>query len=129
MKPLPHATFSEVPLSAIKPSGWLRQLLELQGDGLTAHLDEIGYPFDTDAWTSRRVSRTWEPYEQNAYWIDGMLRLGHLLNSKSLIRKAKNTLDHVLENQDADGYLGPLFLKRTYPQEIVRSKEIQHAEY
>jgi hypothetical protein len=41
------ALFHEVPLSAIKPTGWLRTFLQNQKDGLTGHLEHAGYPFHT----------------------------------------------------------------------------------
>lgn len=126
---LPRAVFAELPLGSGRPAGWLLRLLRRQRDGLTGHLDEIGYPFDTDAWRSRRVSRWWEPYEQNAYWIDGMLRLGRLLGDRALTGKAKGFLDAIIARQDADGYLGPQFLKRTYPQEFLRSDRFPLAAY
>ena len=105
LKPAQRAVFAELPIRTGKPAGWLRQLLERQRDGLTGHLDEIGYPFDTAAWKSLRVSRTREPYERNAYWVDGMMRVAHLLDSKPLLAKV-----------------------RAYPQEFVRSKDIPLAD-
>ena len=111
-----HARFCELPLTAIEPEGWLRCYLEKQRDGLTGHLDEIGYPFSTVGWAGPKIEiglrgPGWEPYEQTAYWFDGMIRCGHLLGDEFLIAKAKKQIDYVLEHADADGYLGPEFLK------------------
>ncbi|MBP7829923.1 MAG: glycoside hydrolase family 127 protein [Kiritimatiellae bacterium] len=110
--------FRELDLASIRPSGWLRRWLERQRDGLTGHLDHAGYPFDTRGWRDDpirrdgRALRSWWPYEQTAYWIDGMARLGALLGDNELLRKAFRQLDHVLDRPDADGYLGPAVLKK-----------------
>lgn len=110
------AKFYELPLSSIKPEGWLRVYLENQRDGLTGHLETIGYPFDTGGWTNPKIQTQaalagWWPYEQTAYWIDGMIRCGVLLRDEFLISKAKVQIDHVLDHADPDGYLGPKHLK------------------
>ena len=44
----PFAVFSELPLTAIQPAGWLRARLRLQASGLTGHLDETGYTLGQD---------------------------------------------------------------------------------
>jgi uncharacterized protein len=114
-----YARFKELPLSAIKPDGWLRRYLEKQRDGLTGHLEAAGSPFDSAGWGLPKVEihyeasvcRDWWPYEQTGYWIDGMIRCGYLLDDKFLITKARRHIDHVLENPGTDGYLGPDFLK------------------
>ena len=72
------AKFHELPLTSIKPRGWLRTYLEKQQDGLTGHLEVMGYPFDTGGWTNTKIKTRsalagWWPYEQTAYWIDGMI--------------------------------------------------------
>jgi len=111
--------FSEVALSSIHPEGWLRRFLEIQRDGLTGHLEAAGYPFDTPGWAaSRVVSRgfeDWAPYEQNGYWVDGMIRCGRLLRDDFLVRKARKQIDYVLKHADRDGYLGPKSLKKELP--------------
>jgi len=45
----PYAKMSPVPIVAIHPEGWLRQYLVNQRNGLTGHLEEAGYPFNTIA--------------------------------------------------------------------------------
>jgi DUF1680 family protein len=110
-----YRKFRELPLSAIEPESWLRRYLEKQRAGLTGHLDEAGYPFNTKGWASPKVvsrgSAHWWPYEQTAYWIDGMTRAGYLLRDDFLIQKARQQLDYVLDHAGRDGYLGPVFMR------------------
>lgn len=110
------AKFIELPLTAIQPTGWLKKTLEMQRDGLTGHLENAGYPFDAIWWgadttAGNKSTEKWWPYEQNAYWIDGMVRTGYLLNDKFLIDKSTSQIDYVLNHPDTDGYLGPRFMK------------------
>jgi hypothetical protein len=113
-----YSQFIESPVTTIRPTGWLRDFLLLQRDGLTGHLENGGKPFDdaSISWTELRdLGRDfnyWGYYEQNAYWIDGMLRCGALLGDGFLLNKAGAVIKHVLDNADEDGYLGPRFIKR-----------------
>jgi uncharacterized protein len=110
-----YAVFQELPIRAIKPAGWLRRYLELQRDGLTGHLEAAGFPFNTEGWAAPLVEHKsgtgWWPYEQTAYWIDGMIRCGHLLDDAFLIEKACRQIEYVLARADKTGYLGPAFMK------------------
>lgn len=108
--------FRERPITSISPRGWIREFLSRQKSGLTGRLNETGYPFDCDPWLhdgvdDRRARRGWWPYEQAAYWIDGLMRCGLLLGDTSLIEKARVHIDHVLSEQAEDGYLGPSFMR------------------
>ncbi|MGO9479398.1 MAG: hypothetical protein ACLP7I_15825, partial [Limisphaerales bacterium] len=37
-----YASFKEIPITSIQPSGWLRTYLETQRNGLTGHLEVAG---------------------------------------------------------------------------------------
>ncbi|MEI8242642.1 MAG: beta-L-arabinofuranosidase domain-containing protein [bacterium] len=106
----------ELPLAACHPQGWLKRYLRTMRDGLTGHLEAAGYPFNTEGWMALGKygvkGDDWGPYEQNGYWVDGLLRCGHLLGDRRLIRKGVRNIEHVLRTADCDGYLGPQFLKR-----------------
>ena len=109
------AKLNEVPLTSVQPRGWLRQYLEHQRDGLTGHIEAAGFPYNTGAWMMPMINikgyPSWWPYEQTAYWIDGLARCGYLLGDPGLIARATSQIDCVLEHADSDGYLGPAFMK------------------
>lgn len=110
-----YAEFSEIPLTAIEPQGWLKAYLETQKNGITGHLDATGgFPFNIYGWAGPGISDV-PPnpyvYEQTGYWVDGMIRCGYLLQDKFLIDKATAHTNYVLSHPDKDGYLGPLDLK------------------
>lgn len=116
-----YAKFSEVPITSIKPEGWLKKYLENQRDGLTGHLDEgmCGYPFDNIGWadTTANIDPNspyphWYTYEQNGYWVDGLIRTGLLLNDKFLIDKANKSIDFTLNHPAEDGFLGSHILRK-----------------
>src|ERR1039458_3255555 len=39
--PVASGAFAQLPLSSVKPRGWLRDQLEIQAGGLSGHLDEF----------------------------------------------------------------------------------------
>lgn len=113
----------EVSLGTLKPTGWLRSFLDRQRTGLTGHLEVAGYPFNTEGWLadhlplSDRGGSGWWPYEQIAYWVDGMIRCGILLDDVTLKEKARRSIDHVLAHPDRDGYLGPDAMKSLHGEQ------------
>jgi len=111
-----HARYFETYLTSTTPAGWLQRWLELQKHGLTGHLEVAGYPFNTRMWAGPALPMThgepWWPYEQTAYWIDGLIRCGYLLGDDALLKKSKQQIDHVLKHASKDGYLGPKSCKR-----------------
>lgn len=117
-----YGKFKPIPANAITPKGWLKQYLMNQRDGLTGHLDNAGYPFNTVGWAADSIPNNtsverWWPYSQNAYWVDGMLRCGLLLNDTFLLNKARKSIYYVLAHPDSTGFLGPQFIKPNYERD------------
>src|SRR6185369_15090627 len=93
-----------LPLGAIRPTGWLREQLRIQADGLSGHLDE----FWPDIANSRWIGGDAEGWERGPYWLDGIVPLAYLLDDERLKAKAQRWIDQILAHQDADGWLGPV---------------------
>jgi uncharacterized protein len=122
----PYAKFHELRVTSIRPEGWLRQFLLKQRNGLTGHLDHTLEPFMYPSWNTFSPARfqekdtEWFPYEQNAFWIEGMLRCGHLLGDAFLIGKARTFTNFVLEHPAGSGYLGPRHIgKMRWPHAVL----------
>ena len=123
----PFARLRELPVTAIRPSGWIRNYLEKQRDGLTGHLGTLGWPFDTDCWAGRDPGKGphipdlfyWAAYELTGLWLDGMLRCGHLLRDDTLIAQAREQILHALTHADADGHIGPRKVDNLWPRAVL----------
>ncbi|HPN60008.1 MAG TPA: hypothetical protein PLU11_12565, partial [Chitinophagaceae bacterium] len=75
--PLRANPFIELPLGAIRPEGWLREMLLRQKTGATGHLDEL-YPAvmgPRNGW----LGGDGDQWERGPYWIDGLLPLAWIL--------------------------------------------------
>ena len=104
-KPLVEKPYTELPLGAIEPRGWLRTQLETMAVGMTGHLDEL-YPEvvgERNGW----LGGDGDGWERGPYWIDGALPLAHLLDDEALLRKVNRWVEWTLTHQRADGYIGP----------------------
>ena len=109
-----YGQFKSIPANAIAPGGWIRQYLINQRNGLTGHLENAGYPFNTAGWAADSIIgnnsiEKWWPYEQNGYWIDGMIRCGLLLKDTFLLNKARKSIYYVMNHPDKNGFLGPKY--------------------
>ncbi|MCP5521639.1 MAG: glycoside hydrolase family 127 protein [Verrucomicrobiales bacterium] len=108
-EPLITKPYATLPLGAIRPEGWLRDELQRMASGMSGHLDEW-YPEvcgPRNAW----LGGDGDTWERGPYWIDGLYPLARLLDDKALEAKAQRWIDWTLENQRADGYIGPVELK------------------
>jgi hypothetical protein len=108
-----NVVYSTLDVGSIKPNGWLLDWANSAGKGITGHLDERATVFEK-GWSGEsfeargvREEGTGWPLEQSAYWLDGLVRLAYILNDSTLINKAKNRLDPIV-----DGVLngGPSFI-------------------
>ncbi|RYU89964.1 hypothetical protein EWM62_10485 [Mucilaginibacter terrigena] len=103
--PLRQSPYIELPLGAIKPQGWLREMLTRQKTGATGNLDKL-YPLvmgKRNGW----LGGDGDLWERGPYWIDGLLPLAYLLQDKELIAKVQPWIEWSLKSQRADGYFGP----------------------
>ena len=120
--------FQEIELKDIKAKGWVENFLHTQLNGLTGNIDKVGLPFAGEFWENVFIrpedlpadaflggiitlDDAWVPFEQNGYWIDGLLRAGFLVGDENAIKKAREKIDPVIDNPDSDGYLGARMLK------------------
>ena len=103
--PLHQNPYMGLPLGAIKPQGWLKEMLLRQKTGATGTLDKL-YPLvmnERNGW----LGGDGDQWERGPYWIDGLLPLAYLLDDKELIAKTKPWVEWALNSQQPDGYFGP----------------------
>lgn len=103
--PLHPNAYLELPLGAIKPKGWLREMLVRQKEGATGNLDKL-YPLvmnERNGW----LGGDGDQWERGPYWIDGLLPLAYLLDDQALIAKTKPWVEWAINSQQPDGYFGP----------------------
>ncbi len=108
-----YSKLQEIRYSQVKPDGWLKAALVEEKNGMPGNLDQIGYPFDTNCWEYKSLTEggwaQWWPYEQTAYWIDGMVRCAGLLEDEELYGKVKKQIDTALSFDDP--FIGPVEIK------------------
>ena len=110
--PLRPNPYTELPLGAIRPQGWLHEMLQRQKTGMTGQLDKL-YPLvmnQRNGW----LGGDGDQWERGPYWIDGLVPLAYILNDKELIDKARPWIEWALKSQQPDGHFGPT---TDYPHE------------
>ena len=121
---VPNALYL-LPLTSIKPRGWLRRQLQIQAEGLSGHLDEVWPDLGrTSAW----LGGPGEGWERGPYFLDGLLPLAYLLDDPKLIAKANKWINWTLDNQRPDGSIGPAKNKDWWPNMIMLKALTQHYE-
>lgn len=87
----------------IKPSGWLKQQLEIQAKGLSGNLDKVWRDVRDSAWIGGEA----EGWERVPYWLDGFIPLAYLLENDDMIARAKKYIDAIVSYQQPDGWICP----------------------
>jgi hypothetical protein len=112
--PLVPSPLMKLPIGSITPQGWLKQMLELERDGMTGRLAEISPWLDhaKSAWASPsgEGARGWE---ELPYWLKGYGDLGYVLNDAKVIAEARRWIEPVLASQREDGWFGPRALLKS----------------
>jgi uncharacterized protein len=119
------ATYRLLPLTSVKPRGWLRRQLRIQADGLGGHLDEL--------WPDVGPQSAWlggsgEGWERGPYFLDGLLPLAYLLDDPALIAKARKWTEWTLTHQRPDGGMGPPKNEDWWPNMIMLKVLTQYAD-
>jgi uncharacterized protein len=97
--------YSALPLTAIKPKGWLLQQLQTMRQGSTGHLDEI---YDKLKNNNGWLGGEGDGWEETPYWLDGATPLAYLLNDTVLKIKVLKYINWTLDHQRPSGYFGPV---------------------
>ncbi len=123
--PLAQNAFHLLPLGAIRPQGWLRQQLTIQANGLGGHLDETWADVGPN---SGWLGGTGESWERGPYFLDGLVPLAYLLDDARLKAKAQKYIDWTLNNQSADGMIGPRSNNDWWPRMVMLKALTQYQE-
>lgn len=108
----PYGVFTEGLIGSIRPRGWIEEFLNRQVSGLTGHPEAMCYPFNSCLWNGEIRRETeehgddWWRYEQTAYYTDGLLRLGYLLNNQDMIKVGEDGIHYTLSHLTEDGSYG-----------------------
>ncbi|QRV72340.1 glycoside hydrolase family 127 protein [Ceratobasidium sp. AG-Ba] len=114
--------YNNLPLGQIKPTGWLQNQLNIQANGLAGNLN-VFYPLITQgSWTGGTKNYS-NLNEAGSYWYNGIVPLAYITDNSRLKTAVQSFLNHVLDTQWADGWLGnesnnqwqPRFLWGRYP--------------
>lgn len=123
--PLLDAPFTELPLGAVRPLGWLRDQLIIQANGLTGHIEEF--------WKDLGPSSAWkggdgEGWERGPYYLDGLVPLAYILDDARLIAKVKPWIEWMLASQQQGGWFGPSKNKDRWPLAVGMKVLTQYHE-
>jgi len=123
--PLARSAFYPLPLGAIRPAGWLQAQLKIQADGLGGHLDETWADVGPN---SGWLGGTGESWERGPYFLDGLVPLAYLLDDARLKAKAQKYIEWTLNNQAANGMLGPRSNDDWWPRIVMLKVLTQYYE-
>ncbi|KAH8817480.1 duf1680 domain-containing protein [Xylogone sp. PMI_703] len=103
--PLIQPIYKPLALGSIKPSGWLKDQLELEAAGLAGNMFDF-YRFVHDAkWIGGSTEYS-ALDEASPYWFNGLVPLAFGLGDERIQSQVKYYLDYVLDHQQSDGWLG-----------------------
>jgi len=123
--PLAPNVFYTLPLGSIRPTGWLLGQLQTQANGLGGHLDETWPDVGPN---SGWLGGTGESWERGPYFLDGLVPLAYQLNDERLKSKAQKYIDWTLNNQTAEGMIGPHSNNDWWPRIVMLKVLTQYQE-
>ncbi len=113
--PLQASAYIKLPVTTIKPEGWLKEVLVRQRDGLNGNLGSIS------SWLQKKdnawLSKTGEGqfgWEEVPYWLKGYGNTAYILNDPKMLAETKIWIEAVLSSQRPDGNFGPIVIKEKF---------------
>ena len=109
-----YGKFSELPVGAVQPRGWIQNWLERQAQGLTGHPENMSYPYDTCMYAGlipppaspNKWWSEWWPYEQSGYFVDATTRLSWLINDPAITARRDANLNYILDHSSGTNFGG-----------------------
>lgn len=96
--------FGFLPMSEIRPKGWLYNQLKIQAEGLSGNLDT----FWPDIKDSKWIGGSTDGWERMPYWLDGFIPLAYLLDDEDMKERANKYVNAIIEKQEDDGWICPV---------------------
>ena len=123
-EPMGQSALVALPLGTVKPDGWLRDQLVIQGKGLTGHIDEFWPSLRDSAWHSGEG----EAWERGPYYLDGLVPLAYLLEDPDLIAKVERWIEPILSSAQPNGWFGPAENEDRWPLAVACKVLTQYYE-
>ena len=123
--PLQQNHFIPLPLTSVRPAGWLQEQLRVQANGLGGHLDEVWADVGPN---SGWLGGTGESWERGPYFLDGLVPLAYLLDDNGLKAKAQKYIEWTLTHQRPNGEIGPASNNDWWPRMVMLKVLTQYQE-
>ncbi|MGD1101826.1 MAG: beta-L-arabinofuranosidase domain-containing protein, partial [Terriglobia bacterium] len=121
--------FSWLKLGEVKPSRWIKaQMARDLAEGFAGHLQELAPEVGTDIFGSGRntpekpnfaaanAEEAWWNGESEGNWRTGYIMMAYLSGDTQAQQEADAYVQHILETQDSDGYIGVYSPQLRYSQ-------------
>ena len=103
--PLKRTKYVLLPVTTVRPAGWLNTQLQLYAHGITGHMfesdpgsqDDIATFIKNSRW--RNAAYTGDRWEAGPYYVNGLIPLAYLLNDTRLIAECQNWINTMIAHR------------------------------